>query len=328
MNMERRRWVAWAWGLLAIGGLVFLMPDARGQADDPPEMINYQGVLDFAADNTHVNDVQDIEFRLYRNKDDAAVSAAIWGEKHLDVQMANGIFNVYIGAGDAIDGVAHGPLGDVLTQSGLWLGIKVGLDAEMTPRQQFLSVPYAMTAKHAVRAIHGAPAGTIVMFAGSQAPEGWLWCEGASLSAATDGAKYQKLWEAIGTTWGGSGQTAFNVPDFRGRALMGAGNGVDANSDNGSARLADYPGIPPTGYAVGTRVGQEKHLLIISEMAAHTHLREDQYPRMVDWVNGEGLDGVISGRSDSSKTTEPDNWSGLAHNSVQPSASVRWIIKY
>lgn len=56
------------------------------------------------------------------------------------------------------------------------------------------------------------PAGSMIDFAGTSAPAGWLMCDGKSLPTAT----YPALFSSIGYSFGGSGAN-FNVPDFRGR---------------------------------------------------------------------------------------------------------------
>jgi microcystin-dependent protein len=67
------------------------------------------------------------------------------------------------------------------------------------------------------------PSGSILMFAGSTAPLNWLLCDGTAVSRAT----YNKLFQAIGTTWGaGNGTTTFNLPDMRGAAPAGVGTSV------------------------------------------------------------------------------------------------------
>lgn len=66
----------------------------------------------------------------------------------------------------------------------------------------------------------GVPAGAVQLFAGAVVPYGWLSCDGTAVSRTT----YARLFRAIGTTWGtGDGSTTFNVPDFRGVFLRGAG---------------------------------------------------------------------------------------------------------
>lgn len=63
--------------------------------------------------------------------------------------------------------------------------------------------------------------GTVLPFAGSLAPEGWLLCYGQAVSRAV----YPHLFDKIGTTFGaGDGSTTFNVPDLRGRVAAGKGD--------------------------------------------------------------------------------------------------------
>jgi microcystin-dependent protein len=75
------------------------------------------------------------------------------------------------------------------------------------------------------------PAGTVVAFAGSSAPAGWLMCDGTSVASAT----YVDLYAAIGTTYGGNA-TNFALPDLRGEFIRGLDNsrGVDSGRALGS----------------------------------------------------------------------------------------------
>lgn len=67
------------------------------------------------------------------------------------------------------------------------------------------------------------PAGRIEQYGGATAPTGWLECDGSAVSRAT----YARLFTAVSTTWGtGDGSTTFNLPDFRGRVLLGKGTGM------------------------------------------------------------------------------------------------------
>lgn len=74
-------------------------------------------------------------------------------------------------------------------------------------------------------------AGMVQMFAGSVAPKGWRFCDGTALSRTS----YSKLFAVIGTAYGaGDGSTTFNLPDFRDRMPIGAGNLYSRNSSGGS----------------------------------------------------------------------------------------------
>jgi hypothetical protein len=72
------------------------------------------------------------------------------------------------------------------------------------------------------------PAGSVMPYAGSTAPSGWLLSYGQAISRST----YATLFAAIGTTYGvGDGATTFNVPDLRGRLVAGQDDmgGTSAN---------------------------------------------------------------------------------------------------
>lgn len=67
------------------------------------------------------------------------------------------------------------------------------------------------------------PVGMVSPFAGAAAPTGWLLCDGSAVSRAT----YAALFTAISTTYGvGDGSTTFNLPDLKGRSVIGAGAGT------------------------------------------------------------------------------------------------------
>lgn len=80
------------------------------------------------------------------------------------------------------------------------------------------------------------PSGTIISYASSTAPTGYLKCNGAAISRST----YSSLFSSIGTTYGsGDGSTTFNLPDLRGEFVRGwdDGRGVDSGRAMGSAQL-------------------------------------------------------------------------------------------
>ncbi|WP_019990411.1 phage tail protein [Rudanella lutea] len=90
----------------------------------------------------------------------------------------------------------------------------------------------------------------VIMFAGNFAPRYWAFCQGQILSIAQNTA----LFSLLGTTFGGNGQTTFGLPDLRGRAPIGPGQG---------------PGLPPV--VLGQMAGEPTHTLITTEMPAHNH---------------------------------------------------------
>jgi microcystin-dependent protein len=96
------------------------------------------------------------------------------------------------------------------------------------------------------------PAGMIIAFGGSVVPGGFVLCNGATYDGTN--ATYTRLYSAIGTTWGGTGQSAFKVPDLRSRALMGAGQGTGL-----------------TNRTLAQLLGEELHILTVAEHAPHAH---------------------------------------------------------
>jgi len=87
--------------------------------------------------------------------------------------------------------------------------------------------------------------GEIRMFAGNFAPAGWMFCEGQLLPIS----EYETLFNLIGTTYGGDGQSTFALPDLRGRVPLHFGNGFT---------LAETGGV-------------ETVTLTVSQIAAHSH---------------------------------------------------------
>jgi microcystin-dependent protein len=64
--------------------------------------------------------------------------------------------------------------------------------------------------------------GEIRIFAGSFNPAGWMFCDGQLLPISEN----ETLFQLIGTTYGGDGQSTFALPDLRGRVPQHMGNGV------------------------------------------------------------------------------------------------------
>src|SRR5256885_6118775 len=75
--------------------------------------------------------------------------------------------------------------------------------------------------------------GEIRMFAGNFAPAGWMFCEGQLLPIS----EYETLFNLIGTTYGGDGQSTFALPDLRGRLPMHFGNGFILAETGGAEEI-------------------------------------------------------------------------------------------
>ncbi|HSH17016.1 MAG TPA: tail fiber protein [Verrucomicrobiae bacterium] len=72
--------------------------------------------------------------------------------------------------------------------------------------------------------------GEIRIFAGNFAPAGWMFCEGQILPISEN----ETLFNLIGTTYGGDGQSTFALPDLRGRLPVHFGNGFTLAESGGA----------------------------------------------------------------------------------------------
>ena len=87
--------------------------------------------------------------------------------------------------------------------------------------------------------------GEIRMFAGNFAPAGWMFCEGQLLPISEN----ETLFQLIGTTYGGDGESTFGLPDLRGRIPLHQGN----------------------GFILAETGGAEEIALTVNQIAAHSH---------------------------------------------------------
>ena len=87
--------------------------------------------------------------------------------------------------------------------------------------------------------------GEIRMFAGNFAPYGWYFCEGQLLPIS----EYETLFQLIGTTYGGDGESTFALPDLRGRIPIHQGN----------------------GFILAETGGAEEITLTVNQIPSHTH---------------------------------------------------------
>lgn len=89
--------------------------------------------------------------------------------------------------------------------------------------------------------------GEIRMFAGNFAPAGWQLCEGQLLPISEN----ETLFQLIGTTYGGDGQSTFAVPDLRGRVPVHQGNGFILAQTGGAEEVTlTVSQIPSHGHPV------------------------------------------------------------------------------
>jgi microcystin-dependent protein len=92
--------------------------------------------------------------------------------------------------------------------------------------------------------------GEIRMFAGTFAPVGWALCNGALMAIAENDA----LFNLIGTTYGGDGESTFGLPDLQGRVPVHQGQGAGLSN-----------------YQLGEKAGVPSVTLTANQIPVHNH---------------------------------------------------------
>lgn len=159
----------------------------------------------------------------------------------------------------------------------------------------------------------GMPTGSIVAFGGAVAPPCWLLCDGSSYLRL----QWSALFAVIGVAYGSADADHFNVPDFRGRSPLGVSPGFEGSV------------VRPTARARGESGGEEGHLLVLTELAAHDH---------GGVTGGFGLSRVsvadLAAGGEKLGVDSPNHahgissaGGGLRHNTLHPFQVSEWIIK-
>ncbi len=117
--------------------------------------------------------------------------------------------------------------------------------------------------------------GEIRMFAGNFAPVGWAFCQGQLMPISEN----ETLFNLIGTTYGGDGQSTFALPNLASRVPMHMGTGP-----NGQA------------FVIGQMAGEEQVTLTTSQIPAHSHVPQansangtKSSPQNNVWANSANL---------------------------------------
>ncbi len=163
--------------------------------------------------------------------------------------------------------------------------------------------------------------GLIAMWPSDSIPDGWLLCDGSSVLRAT----YPDLFSAIGTTFGAADGTHFNLPNLKGRVVVGK---------DGSQTEFD---------AMGETGGENTHTLTVAEMPSHTHIQNAHNHAFTNgpvpgqaatyWHNNSFSDWKAYGKGDqyagigSTVATNQNTGGGGAHNNLQPYIVLNYIIK-
>ena len=116
--------------------------------------------------------------------------------------------------------------------------------------------------------------GEIRMFGGNFAPRNWAFCQGQTLSIASNSA----LFSILGVVYGGDGRTTFQLPDLRGRVAIQAGHGNGLSS-----------------YALGQKGGQETVTLTQQQMPSHNHTTTNDLAAQVGVLEDDGNTPDVAG---------------------------------
>lgn len=153
--------------------------------------------------------------------------------------------------------------------------------------------------------------GTILLFAGSYAPQGWAFCEGQLLSIGD----HAQLFSLLGTAYGGNGVTNFGLPDLRSRVPVGAGQG---------------PGLSP--YMRGQVAGTETAKLSVAQLPAHTHhvMGNDSPPAVATprtaFLGGARIYNGAGAESAMNPTSVSETGEGAPHANLPPVLAMHYII--
>jgi microcystin-dependent protein len=167
-------------------------------------------------------------------------------------------------------------------------------------------------------ATNSMPVGCVLAFARTNPPAGWLECDGSAVSRTT----YLNLFDNIGTLYGsGDGTNTFNLPNFKGRTLMG----LDVSQPL-------YDSMSKTG-------GLNTITLTTNNLPAHTHTATNSYDGNhighIDTTASRVVNSVLAGGyglMDSGTHTHTINvlstGGGKAFTNLPPYAIVKYFIKY
>jgi microcystin-dependent protein len=148
--------------------------------------------------------------------------------------------------------------------------------------------------------------GNIILFAGTYAPNGWAFCDGSPLSIA----EFDALYNLIGTTYGGDGQTSFNLPDLRGRA----------------------PIHQDQNFLMGQQGGSEQVTLNTANLPVHTHALGSNQPATTVSPTGNppALAAINTYNPTTTGTMAPESvgvfGGNQSHENRQPSLVLNYII--
>jgi len=165
----------------------------------------------------------------------------------------------------------------------------------------------------------GFPVGTILPYAGAEAPHGWLLCDGATLDL-TNNPQHTRLATMLRKP---------NLPDLRGKFLMGsdATHALGSTLGNKSMKLG-IPHLPPHNHSGVTLSGNPIFYRTVDPHNSRTGLNTD-CNHVTGWHNGSYKDYTDSNYPVSGHTHNiPIEGGGEAFDLIPPTMAVNYIIKW
>jgi len=150
------------------------------------------------------------------------------------------------------------------------------------------------------------PSGTLIQFAGSTAPIGYLTCDGSAVGRTT----YPNLFAAIGTAWGaGNGTTTFNIPDLRGMFVRGTGTNGTYSTSVGPA-LGAYQADQFASHTHTATDSGHSHGGVVNAIASGTAIAAGSGYASISGITNNGY-ANITNSSTGGTETNPKNFGVL-----------------
>jgi microcystin-dependent protein len=155
--------------------------------------------------------------------------------------------------------------------------------------------------------------GEIRMFGGNFAPVGWLFCQGQLLSIS----EYETLYTLIGTTFGGDGQSTFQLPNLQGSVPIHMGSNAGT-----SFQLGETGGTPEVTLTT-QQIPQHNHALMASTGPATSNTPENN-------ITAESAtlsiyeDGTTNAQLNAAAVSQTGQ--NQPHDNMQPYLCVSFII--
>jgi microcystin-dependent protein len=139
------------------------------------------------------------------------------------------------------------------------------------------------------------------------------------------------LFAVLGTTYGsGDGSTTFGLPDLRGRVVAGQDDMGGTSANRLTNPAATTGGID--GDVLGGTGGSETHTLTTTQMPAHNHTGSISPSTVYTtsspfWGTTYGAPEIGVNYAFNTSVTINNTGGGAAHNNVQPTMVLNYIIK-